>query len=175
MPTAPLKPLATVAWAQLLVFFDFRIDGLDLIPDPLGWVVSAVALGTLATLHVGFQVAGVACWVAALPSVVDMIDGGQPLVTTIVTIATLVFVFATCTAIMPVVPERAASANALRWTDLALTFALIPLVFAARTAGDFAALAVIGVIAALAVFVWFLVLLFQTAKLTPGRAPEAAR
>lgn len=164
MPTAPLKPLSTVAWAQLLVFFDFRIDGLDIIPDPLGWVIAAVALGTLSRLHVGFQVAAVAGWVAVLPSVIEMLDADQSLITTIVALATTVFVFATCTAIMATAPQLAGQANAIRWIDLGLMFAVVPLTFADEDDSDLAPLVVIAVIVALAVFVWFLVLLFRAAR-----------
>jgi len=168
MPTAPLKSLATVAWAQLLVFLDFRIDGLDVIPDPLGWVIAAVALGSLGDLHPGYRIAAGACVVAVIPSAVDWIDPAGTPVAVIITVASTVFIFATCTALMATAPMLSGSANVVRWADLWLTCASVPLIVAAEGDDSLDALVVVAIVATLGVFIWFLVLLFQGARPAPS-------
>lgn len=173
MPTAPLKSLSTVAWAQLLVFVDFRIDGVDLIPDPLGWLISAIALGSLAGLNPGFRVASIACFVAILPSAPEMFGAENEVLDVLITIATTVLIFATCSGVMGSAPALHGSANALRWADLWATCAMVPLMLAVESDEDLEALVVLAVVAMLGLFVWFLVLLFRASR-APGGVPRPA-
>jgi hypothetical protein len=47
-----VTPLGTVTLVCLLAFFDLRLQGLDLLLDPLGWLlgIALAALGTAAVL-----------------------------------------------------------------------------------------------------------------------------
>ena len=78
-----------------------------------------------------------------------------------------VLVFATCTAIMAVLPERARTANLIRWWDLGLSLLAGVMTLAFRgtyTSLDDAGAALLVipvVIVALGIYVWFLVLLWR--------------
>lgn len=169
---APLRPLATLAWGMLLVVLDLRIQGIDLVPDPLGWAMGAVACGSLSRSVAAlppearrwFGVTSVACAVAALPAVAEWAGVQHPVVTTAISVAETVVVFVTCTAIMAALPARRATANAVRWSDLGTSAVVLVLVAGATAEPGLAPLALFAGLAALAVFVWFLVLLFQAAK-----------
>jgi hypothetical protein len=167
-----MRRLATLAWGMLLVVLDLRINGFDLLPDPLGWVVGAVAASSLARsageLHPGarrwFGAAAVASAVAVVPAVPDWFGVQHPMITVSVTAAETVLVFATCTAIMAVLPARRATANAVRWLDLGLSLAFAALIGAAVAVPELGVVALLIGLASLAVFVWFLVLLFRARK-----------
>ncbi len=167
--TPPLKRLASVAWGLLIVVFDVRIEQLDVIPDPLGWVVAALALGSLARLHPGYRVAAAASAAAVVPAVPDLVGVQHPALTTASTVLTSIVVFAVCTAIMAAAPERRTAADTIRWIDVATTAVLLltaipdrqrhleqplPLVF----------VVVSTVLVMLATFIWFLVLLFKVSR-----------
>jgi hypothetical protein len=164
-----LKPLSLMAWGLLLVVLDLRVDGLDLVPDPLGWVFVLLAALRLRPLHAGFTAATVAAVVGLVASLPDWVGVAPNLAGTATTLAETVLVFATCTAIMALVPDRRGRANTLRWWDLALTVILVPLVVLAVVEPGFVVLALFAGLAALVVLVCFLVLLFRTAGDRPVR------
>ncbi|MGB0101586.1 MAG: hypothetical protein WBP61_15010 [Nocardioides sp.] len=175
-PLPSLRPLATVATGLILVVLDFRVQGVDLIPDPVGWVMAALALTALRTIHRGFSVAGVAAWLAVLPSVPEWFGAESAPIAASTALAMLVTQFATCTAVMAVSPPRAASASAVRWLTLGLGCALLLTAAAATVEPSMEVIAVVMVLALLAVTVWFLVLLYGAAKdVTPyaGARPPA--
>ena len=63
----PLRSLRLLFWGLIAVVVDVRVDGPDLVPDPVGWLVALVAVARLARLAPGFGVAAVAaagsaCW-----------------------------------------------------------------------------------------------------------------
>lgn len=176
-----LRPLRLAGWGMLLVFLDFEFNGLDLIPDPIGWVMAASATSSLAAHSVagsrmfGFaSVAAVAALLTSLPEWVGVTDAA---IIGLGAIVNTSFVFATCTAIMVAAPPQRVAANVIRWLDLALTAAFVvgmPMADGPQeVTADARALVVLVV--GLAVFVWFIVLLFRTAKLygepLPGASP----
>ena len=164
--TTPLKPLAATAWGLLLVVLDLRIDDLDLLPDPVGWLVVLLAVGSLSRLHRAFAVAAAAAALGLVASVPDWMAPGQSLVAMATSVAETVLVFATCTGIMSLAPDRRASANAIRWWDLGLSVALVPVLALAAADPAFGVAAVLLGIAALVVLICFVVLLFRTAGQT---------
>lgn len=176
--TAPLRPCRSMAWGLLVVVLDLRINGVDLVLDPVGWAMMAVAAGRLARAFpgtAGFRVAQAAA-VAALPvSLLESVGATGSLLVAAATVVTTAFVFAVCTSLMVVVPSRRVAANRIRWADLAL--AVVPLLFVERVevsgdAGLLAAVVLLLVVAAFVVLVWFLVLLLGVGKM-PGPAPAA--
>lgn len=169
---APMRPLATLAWGLLLVVLDFRVQGVDLLPDPIGWGLGAVAALSLFR-SVGkaqpearrwFAATCVACTAALLPAVPEWVGVQHPIITVAVAVAQTVVVFATCTGVMSVLPARRATANAVRWSDLGTASLLAVLMGGATVVPELAPLALLTALATLAVLVWFLVLLFQAAK-----------
>ncbi len=159
--------LQLLAWGQIIVLLDFRIEDIDIMPDPLGWGMSMAAMATLAKLHRGFVAAG---WVsmvgivASLPGWVNP-DALAPLLEVILGVLTLVLVVATCTAIAETLPERAATARSVRtWTLMTTALLVVGILLATLTPDVTALLLVVGIVA-LGVHVWFLVLLFSAARL----------
>lgn len=173
-----MKPLATLAWGLLLVVLDVRVDGFDLLPDPLGWCIGAYATGSLARGMSGpqtgapwFRVAAVACAAATLPAIPGWFGAEHPLITLVDSVAETVVVFATCTGIMTALPWLRPTANAVRWSDLGTLAVLLVLMAIVAAVPSVAPLAILAGVATLVVFVWFLVLLFRASKpfsLPPG-------
>lgn len=165
-----LLPLRLVGWGLLMVVFDFRFDQIDLIPDPLGWFAAALASGSLARRGIAgaraFGVAAVAAVLLLLFSLPDWVGAGDALLEDAVMVVHTAFVFATCTAIIAAAPPRASWADPIRWLDLGLTVAIVVLELIVDGPDAAGLLLVVGLLG-LAVYVWFLVLLFSAAKL-PG-------
>lgn len=164
-----MSGLRTVAGALLLVLLDLRIDGLDLLPDPLGWAVAAWVLGGLAGRHRGFDVAAAAAAVACVASVPGLVGPGPDWLWPVTTAATTALVFAACTAVRALVPTEAVRAERLRWADLGLTGALVLLTPFAEGQDWLAAPVLLLGLAALVVFVLFLLMLARA-----GRSGEGA-
>ncbi|WP_185995105.1 hypothetical protein [Nocardioides campestrisoli] len=164
----PWRPLATAATGMLLVLLDFRVGGSpDLIPDPLGWVIAALALGSLAEVHPGFRLAGVAAWVAAVPSVPEWFGVESTLIDVSVGLALLVVQVATCTALMSVSPARRPSASTIRWLAVGLDIAQVLAIAGASAEPSAAVLGFTLGLASLGVLAWFLVLLYGASKDVP--------
>lgn len=169
---APMRPLATLAWGLLLVVLDLRFEGVDLLPDPIGWVIGAIAAHALfrsvgasqPDVRRWFAATSVACAAAVLPAVPEWVGVQHPIITVAVSMAETVVVFATCTGIMSVLPTRRSTANMVRWSDLGTAAALSILLGSAALEPGLAPFVLVAGLAALAVFVWFLILLFQAAK-----------
>lgn len=164
-----LQPLRLAAWGMLLVFFDFKFEGIDLIPDPIGWLAAALATSSLAGRSIAgariFGIASLAATVALLISLPDWIGVTGTFLETAGVVTHTAFVFATCTAIMVAAPSQRAPANAIRWLDLGLAalIVVLGLLISDQPVGhDAEALVLVLVLLGLAVFVWFIVLLFST-------------
>ena len=171
----PLQPLALLGGGLLLVLLDLRINGLDVVPDPLGWLLALAAAASLSRLHDAFRVAAAACGVGFLASVPQWVGSGGGLVEVATGVAETVLVFFVCTAIMVLVPERRRGANAIRWWDLGLTIALTLLVVAASGEPDLAVVALLVGLTDLGVVICFVVLLFRAAKATPAGPGKTIR
>ncbi len=162
-----LAPLRTMAWGLLLVVVDLRVQGLDLVPDPIGWAVLLVGALRLVPLHRAFVVVAWASGVGLVASLPDWLGAQGTLLTMAFSVAETVLVFATCTAVMVLAPGHRRGADAIRWWDLGLTVAAVVLVAVARQEPDLAVLPVLVGVAALVVLVCFLVLLFRASRATP--------
>jgi len=158
-----LKPLAAMGWGLLLVLLDLRVNGLDLVPDPVGWLAVLLAARSLSPLHRAFAWSVAASVLGLVASVPEWLGTGGALVSAATSVAETVLVFATCTAIIALVPARRSAADAIRWADLGLSLAFVPVLLLAAADPDLGALTLLVGLAAMVVFVCFLVLLFRTA------------
>jgi len=145
----------------VIVVLDLRFEGVDVVLDPLGWLVALFALAGLAKEHPAFGIASLACLVGGAVSVPDWFGPGGNFVTLVTGLAETVVVFATCTGVMAVCPQERRTADRLRWWVLGLGLALLALAPAAR---DLAALVIAVGLAGVVVFVLFLVMLFRAAR-----------
>jgi len=166
--TSVLWPLRTMAWGLLLVIIDIRVEHVDLVPDPVGWVMALVAAQRLAARHAAFTAVLAACVVGLVCSVPDWFGVTGELLTIPTAVAETVVVFATCVAIMALLPSRRGTANAVRWWDLELLLAGWLLVAVARNEPGAAVLVVALALAQLVVLVVFVVLLFGASKEHPN-------
>lgn len=57
--------LPQIFWGLLIVILDLSINGFDLLPDGLGYLIVAVGCGGLVTLSPRFATARTLCWVLA--------------------------------------------------------------------------------------------------------------
>ena len=165
--------LRWVGIGLIVVFVDLRFNGADFVSDSVGWVVAAVALFSLAPLHRLFGVSAAAAVVGLFSWAADPWLGvDQEPASVAEILAQTVIVFATCTALMELVPDKRDSANLIRWLDLGLGLLALALgaAFEGETGGGAVVLVLLLVIPALAVYVAFLVLLFRCARLSPEPA-----
>ena len=171
----PWSPLARVATGLVLVLADVRVGDVDLLPDPLGWLLAAWALRSLQPAHVGFHVAGVTAWLAALWSLPEWFGAEGVFVTVPIALAQLVVQVAVCTALVAACPRRAPSASTIRWSTLFLSGVLVVALVAAEAEPSTGAVALAIGLADMAVMVWFLVLLYGVAKDAPPVAAPRQR
>lgn len=170
-PDVSLAVLRRLFWGLLVVAVDVRVNELDLIPDPIGWLVALLACASLARRHRGLLLATLGCGLGLLASLPEWAQPAE-VWTNLVTVAEVAVVFGTCSALMSLRPGRRAAANTIRWWDLALTLAAFPLAALAGAEGGVWLVVLIAfIVAALAVFVWFLVLVFGVSG-GPGNFPE---
>ena len=159
-----LRRMRPLAWGLLLVVLDLRIEGLDLVPDPVGWLVALVALGPLASRHSGFAAAVAGCGLGLLVSLPDWVQPESTWLGLVATAAETLVVVGTCTALMVLLPRRRAGAATIRAWNLGLTVVAVALgAVAAAGEGVPVALVLLVVVAALVALACFLVLLFQVA------------
>jgi hypothetical protein len=139
----------------------------------VGWVVAALGLLSLSDLHRGLRIAGAAAAVGLLAWAADPWLGvDQGLAAIVEVVAQTVIVFATCTALMELVPAKRESANLIRWWDLGI--GLVVMLFTVLLDGTRGSapglliLVLLLVVPALVVYVAFLVLLFRCAGSDPA-------
>ena len=157
-----LGHLRLAVWGIALVVLDIRgSDGIDWVPDPLGWLLVFVALWQVRRLHAAFDLAAACAGVAFAASLLDWAEPGGPVVSVVTAIAETGLVFTCCTALIAVAPAYARFANAIRWWDLGLSVALAVLALLAMGEPSVAFLALMVALADLAAFVCFLVLLWR--------------
>lgn len=175
-----VHPLALLAAGQVLVILDFRVNGFDLVPDPLGWAMGVAAMSSLAALHHGFVFVGWASFngvVVSLPDWVDP-DAFAWLLDLMFGALSVLLVVATCTAIADILPGRAASARAVRSWTLVTTAALVLTILLSTAAPDLDLLVlVVGLVGlvGLGVHLWFVVLLVGCSTLPrPPTGPRLA-
>ncbi|MBS43939.1 MAG: hypothetical protein CMH83_12410 [Nocardioides sp.] len=167
----PLRPLALVAWGFVVVIADLRFDGLDVLPDPLGFALVAAGLAQVRAHHPAYGVGAAAGALGVLISVPAVLGEPTGLLATLAAVAQTVVVFATCTALVATVPRVRGSADVLRWADLGLMLVSASFAFAldsGSTGDDGLALTVAGlVLVALGVAVWFVVVVVRASQEQP--------
>jgi len=171
-----LAPLRTMGIGMVLVIADFRFNGLDVVPDPLGWLAVVVGAFQLVAVDRVFRWAAVAAVLAVPLSLPDWVQPNEGLLAVVDTVVVTAFVFATCTGIARVCPPRRAAAAGLRWWDLGLTVVGLLLGQVADEVGvgaGWAPVVVLLAVAGLVVVVWFVVLLFKAAGEFPVPVTES--
>ncbi len=168
----PLRRLGTAATGLIIVLLDFRIQGVDLIPDPIGWVMAALALCSLRPLHGSFYVAGVAAWLAVIPALPEWVGVEGSLITVLTDLALVVVEVATCTALMTVSPARGTTAYTIRWLSVALSATSALALLATSVEPSALILAVVIGLADLIVTAWFLLVLYRVAGEDPAYGVE---
>ena len=164
-----MRELKMLGVGLIIVALDLRIDGFDVLTDAVGWVMALVGLFSLAKLHGGFLVAAFAACAGLLAWAANPWLGvSQDVATMAETIAQTVLVFATCTALMTLVPAQRRTADLIRWWDLGLGIVVTLLGWALEGADSGPALLVLLLIVpVIGVYIWFLVLLFRCAEEEP--------
>ncbi len=156
-----MKPLLAVVVGLLLTVGDLRIGNgevqPDLLPDPVGWVVVALALGRLAHLHRALRLGTAAAVAGAVVSVprwpgVIALRGVEDWLGVLSGLAELAVVVAILSGVMAVLPPRRDTARALR-----TTYVVVAVVFALLALGAQVSVA-LGVLALMAGLVNLLVL-----------------
>ena len=151
----PLRSLRLVFWGLIAVVVDVRIDGPDLVPDPVAWLVALVGVARLARLHPGFGVAAVGCGLGLLVSLPDWAQPGDGSTGLLTGVAETVVVFGTCTGLIAILTGVAGLDGA-------------------GAGGPLTALVVVLAVAAVVVLVCFLVLLFRVSGDEPEIGPSPA-
>lgn len=170
-------PTSMIATGFVLVFLDLRINQLDLLFDPIGWLLVIVGLGRLArSVHPEFNNARVAAILAGLLSITDVIGTAVPAELDFLYDVLLVLtVWLISTAIMHRARSAGDAAIATAFDRLRWLLVLAELVgWAAYLIGVNLAISVVLAIAALGIYIWFVVQLYVSAK-RPYLAIEEAR
>jgi hypothetical protein len=109
-----------VALGMVLVVLDFRIDALDLLPDPLGYAAMTFGLVPLTSRHRGFLIAAVAAAAGVLASLPDVTDPtfAESWWAAITGVLQTLVVVPTCVAVAALLPAEAGLARAVWVGDL---------------------------------------------------------
>lgn len=191
---APLAPLRMVALGIVVVALDLNIERVDLLLDPVGYLLVALGLGRLARLHPGFLWGCVAAAVGVLTSTAGTLlrrvppDGGavqeHPLVGLADEGIQVVVIIGVCTALIALVRNSRVTGPArtlrialpvLSLVGAALTLAFIPWDGSVLTTDGWSSagtglvmgltgVSVVLVIVTLALAVWFVIVLLRAAK-----------
>lgn len=167
-PGLRLGPLRLVAVGLALVAVDVNIEGLDLLPDPIGWFVALLGLHALRGVAPQLRVALGAALVGGLLSVPDYVVDHPSLsaATGILEVAVVWFV---CGALIATGTPQGSSAATVRVLSVACLALVLPLSFLEGDAGGVLTLvALTAVVVGLATFVSFLVITFAAARAFPG-------
>lgn len=173
-----MYPVSMIATGFVLVFLDLRINQLDLLFDPIGWLLAIVGLGRLArAVHPEFTNARVAAILAGLLSLTDIIATAVPAeLDFLYGIVLLVTVWLIATAIANRARAAGDTAVAISFDRLRWLLVLVELAgWSAYLVGVNVAIALVIGIAALAVYVWFVVRLYTSAKRPYLAIPDAAQ
>ena len=157
--------MALVAWGSLVVFVDLKINGFDLIIDFVGWLMCLHRTRRVQRLQPVVRYARFGALFGALVSVPELVAADTGLVGAIVlSVASLMLVFGTCTGIMESVRNMKveSTANTIRWLTLAV-YGLLLVILASGGPGFGTGVPelLLLVIPALALTVWFIVFLFR--------------
>jgi len=161
-----------MAWGLLVIALDLNIEQLDLIADPVGWAMVLLAALDLRRLHPAFAVGAAAAALGLVGSVPEWFGAEGWPISVATGLAQLVVLFSTCSALIALVPEKSEVADRLRWFALGFGVFLGPVLLlvpdpisSAPLVAPVTVMVVVAAIGLMIVFVWFLVLLFQCARL----------
>ncbi|WP_377642603.1 hypothetical protein [Oryzobacter terrae] len=189
-----MRALSLVGVGLLVVFLDLRIEGFDLIADPVGWGLVAAGASRLRERHpAGFDLARYAAVAAAVTSAVEAVlvlgsPGAGAWLSVVVTLLDLAVVVGLCTALAALLDaagdRRSASARLIRAGDVALTVVMAPLLAWGAVAGldgsmssyeaAGAGLVFLGVlVVGVALRLWLVVLLFGVGPVVEPPEPSA--
>lgn len=159
-----MPPLGRITVGLLVVLVDLRFNGLDLVPDVVGWALVLVGLRFLVGRHGWFQLASAAAAIELVVSVFELLQPATGPAVLVDAVAGPAVMFGVCSGVIVTVanPGVRRTADVIRW--LSVVLALLDLAFQAaavdgqQDVGGPAALAVVLFVGvALGVMVWFLV------------------
>ena len=163
-----MTPPARIAAGLIVVMADVRLPDLDVIPDPVGWLLVLTGVVPLAARERWFRAAVVAAVVGGIGSLPSLVTEPEGWPVVVDALASTVLVFATCTGVMRLVGDdpAATTANRIRWADLLLMAAVsgLALLITAGRAEGVGAVIVPLAIALLGVAIWFVVFLFRVGR-----------
>ena len=164
--------MRVVAWGLLIIVFDLNIDRLDLIADPIGWAMVLYAAMELRRLHPAFEAGAAGAAVGLVVSVPEWLGADGWPISVATGLAELVVLFSTCSALIALVPEKLEVADRLRWFAAGIVMFLGPVLLlvpdpiaSAPLVLPVTIMVVVAAVGLVIVFVRFLVLLFQCARL----------
>lgn len=178
-----MTPMGRVTLGLVVVLVDIRIGSFDLLVEPVGWTLVLAGLVPLVARHTGLMAAAVAAGAGLVLSFFQVLAAPTPGPALVQSVAETVVVFSVCTALMALLarePDRRA-AGTIRWLEVGLLavaatfYVLGP--EETTDAGPWAVPVVLLVLAAIAVVVWFLVLLMRVRHeqvLQPAGSPGTA-
>lgn len=183
-----MTPVARIAWGFLIVLVDLRIQGLDVVPDIVGWILAVSGTGRLFERSGWFRLATAACAVGIATAVPGAVSEPGTVLALAEGLAMTGLVFGACSGIRAVVAEPSVrrTADWIRWLDLGLMVVAgvlgalgeslrLPVSDASPPVGlALAALVVPLVVVALAVAVWFVVFLLRLRHHPTLQAPAHA-
>lgn len=169
----------TVVVGLVVVLLDLRFGSggraFDLLPDPVGWIVVAVALGRLAHLQRGFRLGAVAAGIGALVSAPlwpgpDLLGETAVWLGVLEGVVDLVVVVGTLSGVMAVLPRRAGSAHTLRTTYVVVAGVYALLAVGGLVSTGLVVLALMATLVNLVVTVIVLIFLGSVSSETPDPA-----
>ena len=183
--------MARLALGLAVVWLNFFVGGVDVLPNPVGWLVAALALRQVCDQHRMLRVATALAAAAGVVSLVAWVPvwGAPPHppapLVVIEGLLGAAVVVTVCTALVAVLadcdPSGARQANVIRWLDPALALGALALTGAVAlqgaavtdaATGPVTVLAVLLVATGLAVRVWFLVLVVRHGEPLAGADDE---
>ena len=74
--TVVIRPegFGLIFWGLLLVILDFSINNFDILPDFVGYILTAIGAGRLIAASRKFKTTQICCWILAVMSLADLID-----------------------------------------------------------------------------------------------------
>jgi hypothetical protein len=156
-------------WGMLIVVVDVRIGGFDVVMDVTGWLVAALSLGRQWERGPGLGGAVVAAYVGFLGSLIqsaNFLDVPEWFLVAVQSVATTVVVYDVCTAVArtatddPVVVRWSRILRVVAVVVTAVSLVAPPLVFAVPPMVVGGPAGLLLVVAALAVMLCFLVLVW---------------
>ena len=166
LPGLPGRGLFVLGFA--VVLFDLRMNGFDVVSDPVGWVLVLVALLGLTRRHTGFAVAAASAIAGTFVSLGTVLSEPGAVLGVVEGVVLTGVVFGTCTALIALAlsPADRRAADIIRWLDLGLTvLSLVALPAAGEgtvhVGGAAGLLVVAAVVAAIVTVVWFLLVVWR--------------